>query len=323
MKGDQMDRNYWVFRIDIKNREFINSELMEKDILRQGWGWDEKQNLKVFLMDEGAKRNFPIMNKVKKGDIILVPRINGWENIAIVEATSDWNTGYSFNISEKYKDYGHCFPAKFIKEFSRKNYNVGASLRSTLRTPMRFWNINYCKENVDSIIESESDSISTISSTDRVEELIDEVYLDLNFKEKIYNKFTEHFQASEWEDVLVKILSELYPNYIVEKVGGKTEKKHGTDILIKIPGITSDVIYAIAIQVKDYQDVVSSDVVTQIKKADSYWSSEGLKLIDKIVLITRADKKLNIDLPINSEGVRFIFAEELKELIFNYITKSI
>ena len=42
-------------------------------------------------MDEGAGRNRPIFNKVKKGDILLIPQIPSWGEVALVEATEDFN----------------------------------------------------------------------------------------------------------------------------------------------------------------------------------------------------------------------------------------
>jgi len=40
-------------------------------------------------------------------------------------------------------DYGHIFPARFIKRFTRNNENVTGNLRSTLKNPSRFWSINH------------------------------------------------------------------------------------------------------------------------------------------------------------------------------------
>lgn len=37
-------------------------------------------------MDEGAGRNRPIFNKVKKGDILLIQQIPNWGEVALVEA---------------------------------------------------------------------------------------------------------------------------------------------------------------------------------------------------------------------------------------------
>ena len=55
--------NYWGYRIDTNAREYFYKEILEKR-LRQGWGFNESQNLKGNTVDVSARRNFPILNKV-------------------------------------------------------------------------------------------------------------------------------------------------------------------------------------------------------------------------------------------------------------------
>ena len=101
--------NYWGYRVDTDAREYFYKEILN-DRLRQGWGYDKSQDLKLGdKTDQSARRNFPIFNKVKKGDILLVPRIEAWDEVAIVEALEDFNTGYRFEIDPIKKDYGHIF----------------------------------------------------------------------------------------------------------------------------------------------------------------------------------------------------------------------
>lgn len=40
-----MSKNYWGYRIDTNEIDFFRKEL-ERGILRQGWGWNEKQDLR-------------------------------------------------------------------------------------------------------------------------------------------------------------------------------------------------------------------------------------------------------------------------------------
>jgi hypothetical protein len=41
-----------------------------------------------------------MFNNVKKGDILLVPHLPSWDEIAIVDAIEDWNIGYKFEIDK-------------------------------------------------------------------------------------------------------------------------------------------------------------------------------------------------------------------------------
>lgn len=320
------ERNYWCYRIDTSRIKFFIDEL-HNGRLRQGWGWNEKQDLRDFTMDEGAGRNRPMFNKVKRGDILLIPQLPKWGHIAIVEATEDWSQGYNFKIYEKYGDYGHIFPAKYLKSFTRYNENVTGNLRSTLKNPSRFWSINHYSNDVDFLLNITQDELVKRQDhysrlTSIVGDVFNEYFDKQNFENKLYNKFIEQFTREEWEFALLNGLKELFPFYQVERVGGKEEKKHGTDILIRLPSLLTDYEYAIAIQIKDYHGAVGEEVIAQINKADKYWESENLKLIEKWVIITKSTKDMNIDLLENDSNVKIIFAAELKQLL-NRIAKNI
>jgi len=311
-------RNYWCYRINNEIPEFFWKELVDGR-LRQGWGYHKGQDLKNFKKDEGAGRNKPMLN-VMKGDILLVPHLPDWDDIAIVEATENWNEGYKYEIDKKLGDYGHIFPARFVKKFTRSNEHITGNIRSTLKNPSRFWNINHYRKDVEKILKIEETNLSkTQNYRSRLEASIENVFNKIfstsDFSEMLYKKLNEQFTREEWEFALVYGLEYLFPNYYIDRVGGGKESEHGTDILMRIPGIISGYEYVIAIQVKDYEGFVANDVIKQIKKADKYWNNENTKLIEKIVIITRADKDDNLSLLENKYDVKFIFAKELKELL--------
>ncbi|MCB9250854.1 MAG: hypothetical protein H6605_00165 [Flavobacteriales bacterium] len=313
------NKNYWCYRIDKSQSKYFYSELLEGR-LRQGWGWDQKQDLRNFQMDGGAARNRPMFNKVKKGDILIIPQLPNWGEVAVAEATEDWNVGYYFEIDKNLWDYGHIFPAKYIKKFIRSNEKVTGNLRSTLKNPSRFWNVNQYASDIEIILNStESDLYKTQDYNSRLENSIlntfSEVFNEKLFAEKLFNKLNEQFSREEWEYALVYGLRKLFPFYEIERKGGILETHHGTDILIKLPSILSNYQYAIAIQVKDYEGYVKNDVISQINKADTYWENENLKLIDKIVIITKAIKDENLKLLEEDSNVKFIFANELKQIL--------
>ncbi len=312
-------KHFWCYRIDTRNIKFFRSE-MQENRLRQGWGWDEKQNLRDLKMDQGAKRNLPMFKKVKKGDIVLIPRLPTWGEVSIVQATEDWNTGYKFEISKEYKDYGHIFPIKYIKKFKRNNENVTGNIRGTLKNPSRFWNINHYASDVEKILSVEESELSKNQDyksrfENSINIIFNEIFDNQMFENKLFEKVSEQFSREEWEYALVYGLKKLFPFYQIERVGGMGEQEHGTDILVKIPSFLLNYEYCIAIQVKDYSGTVDEKVINQIDKADSYWNSENLKLIEKIVIITKAKEDKNLHLLENSSDVKFIFANDLKQLL--------
>jgi hypothetical protein len=315
-----MAKNYWGYRIDNNYPDFFWKELVDGR-LRQGWGWHKGQDLNNFKKDEGAGRNKPMLN-VEKGDILLIPHLPDWDDIAIVEATENWSEGYKFEIDKDTGDYGHIFPAHYIKKFTRNNEHVTGNIRSTLKNPSRFWNINHYGKDVEKILKTNVTDLSKTQDYESrletsIENVFNKIFNTKDFSENLYKKLNEQFAREEWEFALVHGLRKIFPFYTIERVGGGSELEHGTDILIKMPGIILDFEYAIAIQVKDYEGFVADDVIKQINKAEEYWNNENIKLVEKIVIITRSDKDDNLHLLENKGNVKFIFAKGLKELLSN------
>ena len=333
-KTQEREKNYWGYRIDVKNQDFFFKEL-EQGCLRQGWGYAENQKLPD-TKDSDARKNLSMYNNVKKGDILLIPRLPDWGSVA-AEAVEDWNDkekGYRFEIAkldDRNEDFGHIFPARYIGCFNRHGKDVSGNIQSTLKARNRFWNISRLSEDVEKIIQNLENNKISVSVNESIENIISEemeTYLKLlnEFSETIYKKYDDKFKAADWEKVLKNILEKIYPSeYIVENIGGIKEEKHGTDISITIPGIFEN--YVIAIQIKNYKDVVNNidTIIEQINKSEEYEWSNNRKLIDKILIITSAKKKDNLNLveKCQKKNIKVIFSEELKKLILLSNIKSI
>ncbi|WP_141100425.1 hypothetical protein [Fibrobacter sp. UWH1] len=315
--------NYYGYRINTSRRDFFKKELIEHKRLRQGWGYDPGQDLRSMTVNEGAARN-KSMFKVKQGDVLLVPGLCSPDTVAIVRATEDFAKGYRFEIDPKEGDYGHIFPAEFVTEFRRHNPLVG-SLKASLRTPMRFWGLNDFADVIERMIEAPKESLLSVKDYydryDDVEESVFDAFSD-EIKDKLYVNMNSQFSESEWEFALVRGLQKLYPHYKVLRVGGKAEKEHGADIIIKIPSpLTYDEsYYIIAIQVKDYSNSVGFGPIDQVLKADNYqeWHNEQNKLLEKWVILTKCQKNLNLEFVqyAASKNVKVIWGEDLKELLY-------
>ena len=73
--------------------------------------------------------------------------------------------------------------------------------------------------------------------------------------------------------------------------------------------------YGIAIQVKDYSGPVGKAPIKQITKADHFWNDDNCRVIDKYLIITKANREDNASLIESANGVKIIFANELQELL--------
>ncbi len=320
-----MKTRYWGYRINISHRDFFQEELLNGR-LRQGWGHDPAHDLRKTITDPEVAKNRR-MFEVKKGHVLLVPRLPDWDSVSVVEATEDWDKGYRFEISEKYKDYGHIFPAKFLKKFSRQSKHVTGNIRSTLKYQGRFWNIDHYGDDIDKIIEIDDARLEELdqdlSNEDRLMYAINsafgEVFSRRNFGKSVYDKLNTQFNAEHWESVLEGVLKNLYPGAYVERVGGRNESEHGTDIKITILGLSGTEGYVIAVQVKDYVGGVGESVIEQINRA-SYWNKDGEKLIEKVVIFTRAKREDNYGLVEigDQHEVKFVFAEDLEVILTRY-----
>ena len=301
---DMSEKNYWCYRICNDQCTFFKDELM-KGRLRQGWGYEEAHDLRLDPQDPGVRRNLPIYNNVKKGDILLIPHIPHWDSISVAEATEDFNKGYRFEIDPVLEDFG---------------------IRSTFRNLSRFWNVNYLGEDIESLINNPNELDKTSSVEDRVSSIINYTFAELfnerKFSEELFSHLNKHLQKAEWEAALVFGLKQLFPEYIIEHVGGKAEVRHGTDVLIKMPSLIPDRFYAVAIQVKDYCGIVGNEVIEQINKAnDKYF--DNCVIVDKIVLLTNARSSDNIELveECKKHRITVIFKDTVSE-IFCRIAKS-
>ena len=325
---------YWVSRIDKKNIDFFRNEL-DQGRLRQGWGWREDQNLRSRTFDGGASRNQRMFNEVKRNHIVLVPHLPDYGQVTVVEATEDWNSGYRFILpgvgrtggsageipDEEIGDYGHCFPAKKICTFHPKAEVVSAGIRSTLKCQLRFWNKDELEQDIRNICNAtEEQRNNVVSHDDRLANAIGRSFNSI--REKLRNNLCQEidheFQAAEWEYVLEEVLRWRYPGGSVERVGGPAENEHGTDLKITIPGLVDNQGFVIAVQVKDYDHQVDFQLLRgQVSKMDYWQNQEGQRVIDKVVVFTKATREQQNEFP-QCEDVTFVFADDLKELIWQY-----
>lgn len=329
----ERDRNYWGYRICTEYIDFFAKEL-NLGRLHQGWGYHEGQDLRNMTYDGGASRNLRML-EVKKGDYLLVPRLPEWDYVAIVEATEDWRDGYKFEIDEDHEDFGHIFPAKIICVFNRHSEVVSGDIRSTLKNPGRFWNIKYLADDIETIVESKGNenTLKEYQSVENrlagtIENCYKQIFNKQTFANALFQDIQKQLQASEWEDALVCGLKELFPEpiFTIERTGGNTEVEHGTDVVIKFSNPLSQINYIIAIQIKDYKNMVWNiqDIINQTNKA-SYWDKNEDKLIEKILIVTQAEKEQNIELVTSCKenNITLIMGEELKDILVQIGLKRI
>ena len=339
--SEKREKHYWGYKIAGWCVPFFWHEL-QHGRLRQGFGYKDSYNLSLPDRDYsgGNKLNYKIYDNVKKGDILLIRRLpDSSSKVAVVEATDDFNKGYKFEVAREFEgqdltggwnsgDFGHIFPARFLRYFSIGCIKSNASLQRA----MRFWPptprisyIGHLKNTIEDIIrENDRKKLEDWATPDaRIQQSTKNAFQDMfdmqKFSDQIYELLLDQFIAAGWEDALIAGLQKLFPCYDIIPTGGAGEKKHGTDILVKIPSIAPEHQYAIAIQVKDYSWVVDNNALEQIAKAENWSNIEDIDLIDKILVLIKAKKEDNPALVKSAEdkGIKVIFANDLKILLSN------
>ncbi len=149
-------RMLWIWRIprfwkddEREGFEFVRRELLERNILRQGWGGAsvfDRENLER-LYDEDRINRLKPMVLIKEGDIILVPRIekDDYQSFVIVRALGR----YEFELDRKSNDFGHMVRVEPLFYFKEKggsgvwgeNELMGAiaDIEEELRIKRRLW----------------------------------------------------------------------------------------------------------------------------------------------------------------------------------------
>jgi hypothetical protein len=317
---DAGTQNCWAFRIDRRYVADLDTELQAGQ-LRQGWGWDAKQDLRAMEVDAGAARNLQMFNQVKKGDYILIPHLPRYGYITIAEASEDWDKGYKFAIWTKSNDHGHIFPAKALRNFRRGNHKVPASVTGTFRNPSRFWKVTYLKEDRERVLELPVEDLEPTSSVvDRWCQQIEDITGQSGLQKQLFNAAEKYFSKSDWEYLLTEALQRVNPGWKIRRTGGKAETKHGTDILATIPDPFGDGELGVAIQVKDYQGAISEHPIEQVLKAKSsgYWKDLNIEIVQLVVVVVRGDKETGHELQnaADKAGVRLIWSTDVEDLIF-------
>jgi len=159
-------RGYWVMRTSPARRAIIWKEALAGR-LRQGWGWDETQNLDVIAeavragtpLNEDqqlAHRNHKMRTTdpdgMRLGDIVVAPNLPKWGVLSVFRVTG----GYAWDpmdlaIEDK---FGHVLPVELLaKAVDRRSPLVSDALRALLRPQARLYWIGSVAADVEHVIE--------------------------------------------------------------------------------------------------------------------------------------------------------------------------
>lgn len=318
--------SYWVSRPDRENIPLFAQELALGH-LRQGWGGEDDECLICIhqraqqggdwwpaLTDmqraaHGNWRMYPPFGEgtIRAGDIVLVPNVPEWGRFSLVEVLDDqyhWDpivlnvTGEGGDTWQS-RDYGHMRSVRLLTPggIPKTAEVVDARLVSTLRTPMRMWNIDYLADAIDQLLRLD-DYGELVTPLQRFTSLVGEVrqVARAHGQKQVDALLHKKFQAKEFEVAVAETLRGLFPGAEVLQLGGPAEVDHGTDVLVSLanPFVDSanpqgSSAWLIPVQVKMHVGT-TGDGVDQLIKAAGYWSREGRGRVLGVALLTTADE---------------------------------
>jgi hypothetical protein len=148
-------RGYWVMRTSPWERPFIWAEAA-KGRLRQGWGWDESQNLDVVaealrlghdLNDEqklarrARRMRTAEPDGMRVGDLVVAPNLPeyGFLSVFRLVGSYHWDPVDMGSVDR----FGHALPVELLAErIDRRSPGVTDALRSMLRPQTRLYSID-------------------------------------------------------------------------------------------------------------------------------------------------------------------------------------
>jgi Restriction endonuclease len=341
-------RRYWAIRTDKENKSLLLGELCAGR-LRQGWGYDPSQNLRL-VQDEIArggawwdrlteKQKEVLLHLkmlsaahggVKIGDWILVPNLPDYGAFVIAEVTGD----YQFepldlvgdtDVNGLATDYAHVLPVRLITDRGINRYaeHVDARIRSTLRTPMRMWNVDGYRDEIERLVnqyKSGGDFATAVSGEARLRTAWDLAifHATAELQQRLGLELDSRFQAAEWEEPITQILGNLYPGADVRWVGGP--KEAGADVIVQLANHFGGVPWLIVVQIKNYTGEIGPAVLQQLRVAHERYSTEGT-ILSLVVMTTAertsADLRDKSDLLVKEFGVpiRFLLRKDVMQLL--------
>jgi hypothetical protein len=325
------ERRYWAIRTDRENKPLLLGEL-RAGRLRQGWGYDTRQDLRLVQAEiarggkwwerltEEQNEVLPHLrmlstsgDSVQVGDWILLPNLREDGPFLIAEVAG----GYYFeplmpseetDINGLRKHYSHVLPVRLITERAINRYAdiVDARIRSTLKTPMRMWNLDGYRDEIERLVEryrAGEDFSVAVSGNARLQTAWETALFHAaeQLQAGLGGELDARFQAAEWEEPIVLVLRSLYPGADVRWVAGPQE--YGADVIVQLPNHFGGLPWLVIIQVKNYTGEIGLAVLDQLRTAHKRYTTEG-KILSLVVMTTA--EKTSADL---LEGARALEKE--------------
>ena len=327
---------FWFQRTE-RTRACLLTEELKAGRLRQGWGSEPEQDLRI--ISAAREQGLPLSKKQKEcwqgnrrllptepdgvqpRDYIITPNLPREGVWSIVKVTG----GYSYeilHIPPEVRDFGHILKVELINRDQPINPRcaaVAAPLRETARTRLRMWNVDRLAEQVRRLVEAVKRG-DDVSQPEPVTEKLASIH-ELAAT-AIEEGLRDRFEGAEFEKPVKMLLDRIYGEGTVETHAGPRE--HGADFVFSYTDRLR-IQHKAAVQVKMFRDTAASlDPLDQIRRAHGNYEGidEGIVLtmaedFEEDFMAKREDLEKELSIPIHllsSKEVVDLFMKHLPDL---------
>jgi predicted Mrr-cat superfamily restriction endonuclease len=289
--------NCWFWNIDLNARKYINEEL-QKHHLRQGWGYDDKLDLRK-LNDKVASKTpldpdeqvawsrcWYMLSEIKVGDLVAVKNVPDRDKFTIVKVTGP----YDFT-NEAHEDYEHVLPVEIVGVYHKQSEFVPTTLVNALnreRNPIR---VTYKHK------QAVCDLASKVTDTTPEERAKPEQFKEkvTKWQSKLLTPLKKALQADLSHKETERLILEMLKRDGMDVVWNAGPGEQGADLLGD-PQIGYGIPYKLAIQVKMHWEQDNDQTgIDQLERAiAAHGVQAGLLGPDLKKRIEESKKKYNI-----------------------------
>lgn len=254
------DANVYIFRVNYE--QYYNKILdeLKKGRLRQGWGASGMDINEAYSLDDyihgwenawglpdrnlnyvkNKYNNLKIMLEMKKGDLIIIPKVYDYNSFTIVTVGGEYYFDKSedvFKDGSNVDDFRHVIPIDLEKSFKSISYHScheSEIIKAKFRAYQYPVNRVYNKDVIESVNKILSTDMENLSEDKRYLDILDIKNMD-PYK-SVLEEMLEKIRS--WSpDSLEKIIEELFESngYVLERRNSYDRKGGDIDLTFKCP----------------------------------------------------------------------------------------
>jgi len=274
----------WFWNIHKEKQQYFNDEL-QKNRLRQGWGYDESLDLRKLnnkissntSLDDEEKAAWDhcsnMLLYINEGDLIAVKNVPDSDKFTIVRVTG------AYNYTDYDDGYGHNLPIVTVGVYGKQSAVVPATLVNALNREQNSIRITYKHHQAVCDLASKV-AVTTLEERTKPEPFKKKVS---KWQRKLLPHLRDALKADLTNPETERLILEMLKRDGMDVVWSAGSGEHGADLLCNVQ-IGYGIAYKLAIQVKKHWDQENDQ--TGIEQLEHAFVAHG---VQAGILVTMAD----------------------------------